>query len=569
MTNKSSKKNSPKYMVIGLDGATFDIIDPLIEQGRLPNLQSIIERGVRGNLESTIPPLSPVAWTSFMTGANPGKHGIFDFIGRKPGSYQFQVINAASRKIEAFWKVISNTGKKVGVVNVPMTYPADKVNGFMIAGLDSPSVKSKFTFEPPELYDEIMKEIGDYTINQDIVINSKPDNPRYFKGILDMIDNQSAAVKYLISTRELDLFVYVCTATDYIQHGSWKYIDKKHPEYREDLNGKFGNHIYDIYEKMDKFIGEILEQTDPSTNIFLMSDHGQGPLYKFLSLNDWLRQEGHFHLNPGYQKSIKYWSIKLLRKLADNIFLNIGMNTERESVQKIMGRIRGKITSISSSYYMNSIDWNKTTAFCEGSYPAIYINLKDKYPDGQVKQGAEYEKLRDDIVSKLKDLKDPQTNEKIVDAVYKTDEIYSSEVKGDPPDLICALKDGYHGGGKAEQLYLGLDENELFSTHRWSGQHRMNGIFVAAGPDIVRKQLISDAQIIDIAPTILYLMGLPIPKSMDGKVLEDIIQKDFLSTHKKNFSDDSVQDRPTDDELISSDEELKLVKQRLQDLGYL
>jgi predicted AlkP superfamily phosphohydrolase/phosphomutase len=566
---KSTSGNHSKVVVIGLDGATFDIIDPLIAKGRMPNLHSIIKRGVRGDLESTIPPLSPVAWTSFMTGTKPGKHGIFDFLSSKPGSYQFQAINATSRKAEPIWKIVSKTGKKVGVVNVPMTYPADKVNGFMIAGLDSPTVKSKFTFEPPELYSEIMEKIGNYIINQDIVINSKSDNPRYFQGIVDMIENQTAAVKYLMKTRDMDLLIYVSTATDFIQHGSWKYIEENHPDYREELHEKYGSDIYKIYEKMDNVLGEIIKNIDPETTIIIMSDHGQGPLYKFFSLNDWLRKEGYFHVNLGYQRNAKYRVLTHLRKLVDNLFLGLGMNSGYETIQKITGRFRGKITSVISSLYTNNIDWNRTTAFCEGSYPAIFINLQGKYPNGRVKHGEEYEKLRDEIISKLKGFKDPHTGEEIVDEIYKTEEIYPGEVNGTPPDLICALKDGYHGGGRAEQLYLGLDENKLFCSHRWSGQHRMNGIFIAAGPSIRANTTISNAHIVDIAPTILYQMGLPIPLVMDGKVLEEIFASEYLRSNEKRFSERTEYDEKGEEVQVLSDEDSELVKNRLRDLGYI
>lgn len=568
MNEDKLKNNQTKVVVIGLDGATFDIIDPLTKKGKLPNLHYLIQRGVRGILESTMPPLSPVAWTSFMTGTNPGKHGIFDFFGLRRGSYHFQVNNSTLRKAESLWSIISRNGKKVGIMNIPVTYPVEKVNGFMISGLGTPSTKSTFTY-PEDLHQEILSKIGSYILNPDYITNSDPSNPRYISEMSNTMDNHLDTVKYLMKTKDWDLFIYVITATDEIQHDCWKCMDQNHHSYNEQLNKKYGDFIFRIYEKADKAVGEIMDLSGSNTTFIIMSDHGHGPLHKFFFLNNWLMREGYFCFTPGYQKNMKYQVINLFKKLSDKCLLPLGMYANNQSIQKLIARCRGTIIGISSSYHINNIDWGKTTAFCEGSFPAIYINSEGKFPKGIVKAGEEYDILRNQIINKLLYLDDPHTGKRVVKTIFRPEEIYHGEYIKNAPDLICVLNNGYHGGGELEQLYFGHQSNDLFGNHRWSSQHNMEGIFIAAGPNISSNKIIANAQIIDLAPTILHLLGLPISQNMDGKVLEDIFENSYLSTHKKKFTDKKDVENIHRDEQILPDNDSELVKNRLRELGYI
>jgi predicted AlkP superfamily phosphohydrolase/phosphomutase len=154
-----------KVLVIGLDGATFNVIKPLLKEGRLPNLKRLVEEGSHGNLVSTTPPLSPVAWTSFITGSNPEKHGIYDFLMRKGNEgYTVKFSNGGDRKVKPIWEIINKTGGElVGIVNVPMSYPPDIVNNFIVSGFDAPGTDSS-SMHPSELYDEILERFGNYII---------------------------------------------------------------------------------------------------------------------------------------------------------------------------------------------------------------------------------------------------------------------------------------------------------------------------------------------------------------------------------------------------------------------
>jgi Type I phosphodiesterase / nucleotide pyrophosphatase len=160
-----------RLLIIGLDGATFDVITPWAQEGKLPNLRKLLENGAHGALKSTIPPMSPPAWTSFMTGKNPGKHGVFDFTARKPYSYDIEFVNARWRRAETIWKIMSEEGKRICVLGVPFTYPPEAVNGVMISGIDTPAtggIADATAFHPKALYHEIAANLGGYLISPNL-----------------------------------------------------------------------------------------------------------------------------------------------------------------------------------------------------------------------------------------------------------------------------------------------------------------------------------------------------------------------------------------------------------------
>lgn len=176
------KEKYRKIVVIGLDGATFDIIDPLIKKGKLPNLSKIMENGVRGELKSTIHPITPQAWTTFLTGKNAGKHGIFDFTSRKSNSYDIKFINASTRKAQSIFSILSKADKKVGAVAIPFTFPPEKINGFMLSGIDAP-VGNEMAVHPDKIYTEIKRNFGRYYIHLASPVGRKIDKDKFWKDI--------------------------------------------------------------------------------------------------------------------------------------------------------------------------------------------------------------------------------------------------------------------------------------------------------------------------------------------------------------------------------------------------
>ena len=285
--------NNKKIFVFGIDGATFDIINPMIAEGKLPNLARMMQTGSHGDLTSTIPPNSSVAWTSFATGKNSGKHGIYYFREKKVGSYERPLISSRSIKSKTVWKILSEQGKKVGVINVPVTYPPDGVNGYLISGLLAPDRNSVFTY-PPGLHLELLEELGDYPLDNEAEIMHRlsGDELAAFQHLIYSTKKVMEATFYLMRKFEWNFFITVPTIVDRVQHIAWKYML---PEFREKnaaLCQKFENTIEVSYRIVDEQLGRLRASLDSNTILIVMSDHGFGPIsYKFY-INRWLQKLG-------------------------------------------------------------------------------------------------------------------------------------------------------------------------------------------------------------------------------------------------------------------------------------
>ncbi len=565
-----------KIFGLGLDGATFDLLDPWMERGELPVLASLFSRGVRGRLKSTIPPMSPQAWTSFMTGKNPGKHGIYDFIQCKPDSYDLFFCNATTRRAKSLWKILSEADKTVGVINVPMTYPPEPVNGFIVSGMEAPGVNSEFTY-PPDLYKEMKKALGEYDMHGDYWTRAAPEE--YLERVMKTIDNQSAAIKYLMKRDDWDLFFAVFGSTDRVQHFFWKFIDPTHPCHDPEAAEVLKNSVLGVYKKIDGLIGEYLEMIPDETTVFVMSDHGAGPFHKIVYLDKWLRQQGYLKYRDSFEgQSIGRMTFGALQ------WAYVGMRKflPRALKDLLKSAMPGTRAKIESHLMMAPVDWENTDAFYVGiESTLLFINQKGRFPQGSIEPGPDFERLRDEIIAKLRELKDPDTGEPVVEHAYKGEDIYWGDTISEAPDILVLWKDdryitrksyGIEGDSDSDAV---IDDNlrfgeigELMSLEQ-TGTHRPHGIFHIHGEGIREKGALDGAEIIDVAPTLLYLLDLPVPSDMDGKVLRDAITPEYLSAHpiKEVRADGSEGQGPG--ESVYTEEEEKQVEERLRGLGYI
>ena len=219
-------------LVIGLDGASFNVLDPLIEKGYLPHIASLIAGGTRANLTTTFPPITAVAWSSFMTGKNPGKHGIFEFVRRDHHSKRELAVNASFRQGRAIWDLLSDAGKRVIVHNFPCTYPPHEINGLMIADFMTPRGRRDFAY-PESLLGEIEAEFGSYRLhlsqtyaegNVDAVLDE----------LFDELEYKSKVTEYLMTRYEWDAFFQYFWGTERIQHELWHIIDDDQPMHNKE-----------------------------------------------------------------------------------------------------------------------------------------------------------------------------------------------------------------------------------------------------------------------------------------------------------------------------------------------
>lgn len=565
MADKSRVKD--RVVVLGMDGATLDLIQPWVDEGKLPNLGRLMQTGTYGRLESTVPDHTPMAWTSFMTGVNAGTHGIFDFLQREPEGYAFKPINARHRRSPAFWKLASDAGLKVGVINVPVTFPPDRVNGFMISGMDTPGTDTDF-IHPPELHEELKNRFGDYQIDTPIIPRSKVHSQEFLDALSDLVDYRSRVTMHMMKDTDWDLFVVVFVAPDRVQHDFWHFMDPTHPHHDATAPDAFKTAIYDVYARMDELVGEMVQSLDDQTHMVIVSDHGFGPSSKIFDLNIWLEQQGYLVSRLGADVTRNDFVAKV-RPIVMELRHRIPKGL-RNGLKKVLGGRHRRILSKSTDLQLH---WDQTTAYSEGAVGNVRINLQGREPLGAVCPGEEYEELRNKLIDALEKVEDPETGQRIIRAVHKREDVYSGECLESMPDLVVVPVDGYRCRTNARRFGIrGEEARSVIRKATWSGDHRRYGILFIKGPGTGTAVSVEGARIIDVAPTVMYLLGLPVPSYMEGQVLESALTREYIADRPVVVDNAAVAGPDADllsPDTQSDDDADEALKERLRSLGYL
>lgn len=544
-----------KIVVIGLDGGEWNVINPLIERGKLPNLKRLITEGSCGNLVSSTPPITPTAWSSFLTGVNPGKHGIFSYQKKlqKENSYFASPLNCLDIKQECLWHILGSHGKKACFINVPMSFPPQEINGYMITGLMTPVNAPHFTY-PDSLKDELSGNGIDYRIDLNIgkEVNLLEDPSfienyflrdectAFFNELCMITEQRHKAVKYLMANKSWDFFMVVFIGMDRVQHYLWEYLESGLKE-----TNVIAEKIFDYYSYLDRLIGDIVSTAGEGSTVVIMSDHGFGRYKGDFLVNRWLIDQGLMNLNKQNQKIIP-----LLKKAAKKIGI------KKDTLTRVMDK--KKVDTLRMS--VQQIDWKTSRAFSVLSH-GVHINLKGRESLGCVERNSEYEELRALITKMLYEIRDPVTGGQVIKKVYKKEEIYSGSEVEQAPDLILLSSDIDHYG-----IYSSRFSNDsIFYKNIWkTGDHRQNGILVMKGRGIKSNFKVNNAEIIDVLPTILYLKDLPVPDHVDGKVLKEVFmdKSDDVRFEKRSGSQ-------SDESYQYKEGEVETVKDQLRQLGYI
>lgn len=542
--------------MIGLDGGTFDLINPFIRQGHLPTLRKLMDEGSWATLESTVPPVTASAWTSFMTGKNPGAHGLFDFMQRREGSYDLAPVSSRDRDGKAVWDIAGDAGKKSIVIGVPVTYPPSAINGLMVTGMLTPRGARDYTF-PPELKTEIRDAIGDYIIYSDEVY-SKGRGEIFLNALHTSIQQRAKAAAYLFHKYNWDLGVLVFPETDTVSHGLWSAYDISHHQYDPGEALKFHDGILQVYANIDSFLGELISSLDEEITVLVMSDHGHGPVRNFLYVNNLLMEKGYLRIKPSLGSAFKRLAFRfgLTPRSAYRLLLSLGLGKMRRTLDK---RREGR--TILKRYFLSfsDVDWKRTVAYSVGYIGEVHINMKGREPEGQIEPGRDYEELRDRIIRDLRALTFTDGTP-VVEKAWKKEEIYHGAHLLDAPDILFLPT-------KLETISFGdfeFGSNRIIEpSYGVSSSHRMFGILIAAGQGVKRGASIQNARLIDLAPTILHLMGLAVPTDMDGRVLSEALidsrPVEFGASTAKTSSSTGGYSAAEEDEVI----------ERLKNLGYI
>ena len=548
-----------KQLIFGLDGATFDLIRPWVAQGDLPNLGRLIQEGVSGDLASTLPPVTSPAWPSFMTGMNPGKHGVFDFI--RPNAGDFTLVNATFIHAPTIWQIMSDAGLRVGAMNVPVTYPPQPINGFMIAGMLSPT-GGEITC-PPGLLSPYEAELGPYRVA--LRVQYKEGNEETFlKDALDLIETRGRYALRLMTDQPWDAFMVHFITLDNLQHAFWKFIDPTHPRYHPDMAKKYGEGLLQAYQCIDTQMGQLVkraQELDGAVNVIVMSDHGFGPLHYIVNLNVHFYRQGLLRL-----KRHPWTQLKALLFRAGFSPAGVYHVLEKLGLQNVVARVskQSRNRVVSNFLSFADVDWNQTVAYSMGHVGQVYLNRRDREPHGIVGDGAQYKAVRERVVSALRQITRPETGEPLLDEV-----IYGSDVTHGPyareaPDLHLIF-DGYHC--IAFPLFATSNQVITRQIRGDSGCHRSNGIFIGYGPGFCKNERVNGSRIIDLAPTILHLADLSVPGNMDGQVLTQALRPEFLAQHPVRVVE--TQDGKDGEETALSEEDTNEIEERLRALGYL
>lgn len=491
-----------RVLIIGLDGATWNVLQPLMEEGVLPTLRRLVENGVSGNLETTIPPVTGAAWPAIATGRTPGKTGIVDHLKRTGrDSYELHPISSLDIRGRTFWDYLSLGGYRVGIFNFPLLFPPYKVNGFMVSGLGS-SPEQEITY-PPSLKRELNEVTGGYRIHVSYRDEKYNDVDLLLRDLNRYMDKFERALHHVLR-KEWDMLFVVVSATDWIQHSMWRHIDSTHPLYDPQLSPRYREGFKEFWRRVDRLIGDVIKAAGNDTIVFVVSDHGFGPSHQVFNLARWLELKGYMVRKRSLKSSVKkllYRLIILARKIG--LKRVVPYKTRRSIVRRVK-------TSI-----LDSIDLRRSTAICLGhtvEFGAIYINVDDEQKKARV-----LERLLRDLRGLSRDV---GVDAKVT--IYEPKKMYAGDKVDLLPDVIFTVND-WRCFIVETELDRPLFENRPISPRR-TGSHRPIGVFIAYGPGIKRGYTLRKARVYDIAPTVLHIFGMPIPDDMDGRVLTEIFE---------------------------------------------
>lgn len=489
MQKHKERKSIPNVIVIGLDGACWNIIEPLIKEGKLEIMARLVKNGATGYLESSIPYNSIPAWKCYSTGKNPAKFGVFDFLSIDIRNRKYILNNSTSFRSKEIWDYLSDYGVKCGVFKMISTHPAKKINGFMVSEYPF----SQQAFFPKELKKEIEDKFG--PIYLDIPYMDDKD------GAIELSEQitkkEFKVAKYLFDRFKPHFFHITIYHTDAIQHFYWRYMEEKDPKY-----GKVIERFWKVVDsEIKEFLDGIIDKEN--TYIILMSDHGfQSMKYKF-NISIWLIKEGYLSLNIKGKIFFIFLSFLKLRNIEKLYMIykkitSIVRKLQRKPIKEIQKfGVSGGLTS-------KLIDWEKSTVIpLQGSM--LYIKEKQ---------------FMDKLVEELNKIKNPFTNKLLVKKILKKEEIYSGDYISQAPDIVIIPTDNI-----TISATLYANEEWTIPSKGWSGDHSYNnGILVFYGNNIKKGINIGVKSIFDLAPTILYIYGIPAPSDMDGIAIKEIFE---------------------------------------------
>ncbi|MFH0818662.1 MAG: alkaline phosphatase family protein [Patescibacteria group bacterium] len=525
-----------KVVVIGLDGGTYKILKPLAEEGVMPNFKKILELSSHGILKSTIPPMTGTAWTTFATGKTPGKHGVYDFLLSNGSLTDFRITSSRDIKGKTVYEIISEQGLEPITINLPNSWPPRLKDKHIV--ITSLLTQGDQWIWPNSLIEEF-PELKKYKLTPNESLRMKERQEAYIEEIGQMEHDHLAAVKKIFTTKKWDFFFYLFSATDWLQHARFdEVVNDRDPKSLE------------IYKIIDGYLGWFLENLPPDTTLLMMSDHGFTSFHKIFYINKWLEKEGYLTSKIGseqFKTRVTRRGREATKTQSKYKAINLGKSAFKilsyfPWLEKFSFWLYKKFIKkyLPINLKVNiGVDYSKTYACIPkgGHITNVYLNYQKKYHDGIIKTEKEYLKIRTEIKQKLEKLTDA-SGEKVIEKILTKEDVYGKNAPIDAPDLFFDLKNYWLDGN----FYSGKIFNDNQDSNKY--HHDMDGIFLALGPNIKSNTELEDNNITDLAPTILHLLNIPIPRDMDGKVITEIFkeQKEIIFETEKQAINNLIND---------------------------
>ena len=522
---------SERAFVLGLDGVPWRLIEQWSDEGELPNFARMREEGASGTLESTRPPTTPLAWPSIATGVWPDKHGIYGFQNLS-SEYSHEMYTSRDLQQPALWEQLG----PAHVGNVPMTYPVSEIDGTMVTGMMTPSTDREFT-HPPELRDEIESRIPNYEISLDY--------PEY----ADRLDDFEVAVDDVLAKRrelmriqmdrasdDWQLFFFVYTAPDRFQHLIW------------DMDRLLAH-----YKKLDDVLGEVIDYTDDhDADLYVVSDHGFGPIEDLVYVNRILEREGYLFRREDDGTRGALASLGISRDAITGALNRVGI-TEKALVQSLPRQLVDSVAEqIPGDHALYDVDFDRTVAFVHDT-GNLYINDTERFDSGVVGP-SEISEIKANIRAALESATD--ADGEVLLEVFDGDDLFPTDEES--PDLVVSGRETYESRSTVANDVIG-------DTGVYDASHRSEGIVLCRGPSIDAGATLRGARVVDVAPTLLHGIGEPVPENADGRVLFDAFAEEARPASRK-VDRTTVSRTDTDDAV---DEDFNDVEDRLKGLGYM
>jgi predicted AlkP superfamily phosphohydrolase/phosphomutase len=536
------KSNAPT-LLIGLDGATFTVLDPYIADGTMPFLGELIAGGTRGILRSIMPPLTPPAWTSLVTGKHPGQHGVFDFFQKdEPGSIYFSFTTSQNVGTSTIWSLASDRDRKVISLNFPLMFPAPPVNGAVVPGGMMPWRQLRLGCHPPGLFQRLQqleafepREMLDMEMEVK-AIDGCPEE-EYVEWVELHIRRErrwAEVCRHLMKEEQADLIGVMFDGVDKLQHLCWRFID---PACRPAQPTEWEQQLIDLcatyFRSLDSLLRGIVEDAGPDATVVVTSDHGFGPTQDVFHVNSWLEQEGYL-----------FWA------------------SEEEAAK---AREATDVGFAEMTRHVHAIDWTRTVAY-SATPSSQGIHIVEKVPGTQARMPEEARaKIAVELAAALMELRRPHDGEQLVEEVWTREQAFAGPFEALGPDLSMVLADGGT---------LSILPSETIVARRAvpRGHHRWEGTFIARGPGIRAGAQIGELSLVDIAPLLLYRLGLPVPEDMAGRLPAEIFEPGVLEATPLEMGPAS----PEPESLTGGGEAFELepeeqaaLVERLRALGYV